>query len=206
MARFFSDMSPAGSTQSLISPVIDYSGLGTDTARISLWIFRDLGAAAAVDSLTILVNTSTSVAGAVRVGAIARYRLYDLPDTVSANGWYQYSFDIPQSFNTDTNYILLKGTSAKGNNIFIDDVNWDAYPVPCAGSPTAGVINANPNVICGGSGSSSLTLSGENIGYGLSYELQTAPFATRPWTNFLNRALNSGFTRGIFIRTYLPRI
>src|SRR5258706_79660 len=202
MARFFSDMSPAGSTQSLISPVIDYSGLGTDTARISLWIFRNLGAAAAVDSLTILVNTSTSVAGAVRVGAIARYRLYDLPDTVSANGWYQYSFDIPQSFNTDTNYILLKGTSAQGNNIFIDDVNWDAYPVPCAGSPTAGVINANPNVICGGSGSSSLTLSGETIGYGLSYEWQSAPSATGPWTSFVNGPLTSVFTGVISSSTY----
>src|SRR5690349_10499432 len=115
MARFFSDMAAAGNTQSLVTPAIDYSGLGTDTARISLWIYRDLGAANAVDSLTILVNTAANLAGAVRIGAIARHRLFSLPDTVSANGWYQYTFDVPQTFNTDTNYILLKGTSAQGN-------------------------------------------------------------------------------------------
>jgi hypothetical protein len=202
MARFFSDMFPAGSTQSLISPVIDYSGLGTDTARISLWIYRDLGAPNAVDSLTILVNTTASVAGAIRIGAIARYRLFNLPDTVSANGWYQYSFDIPQSFNTDTNYILLHGTSEQGNNIFIDDINWNAYPVPCSGSPTAGAVNANPNLICGGSGSASLTLSGETTGYGLSYEWQSAPSATGPWTSFINGPLTSVFTGVISSNTY----
>src|SRR5258706_2054684 len=47
MARVFSDISPAGSTQSLISPGIDYSGLGTETASISLWIFFELVSAAA---------------------------------------------------------------------------------------------------------------------------------------------------------------
>jgi PKD repeat protein len=191
MARFFSDMAAAGNTQSLVTPAIDYSGLGTDTARISLWIFRDLGAPTAVDSLTILVNTSANLAGAVRIGAIARYRLFDLPDTVSANGWYQYTFDIPQTFNTDTNYVLLKGTSAQGNNIFIDDVNWDAFPTPCSGTPTAGTINANPNIICGGSGSSALTLSGESTGYGLQYEWQSASSAAGPWTSFVIGPLTS---------------
>src|SRR5690349_6483099 len=54
MTRFFSDVVPAGNTQTLITPSIDYSGLGTDTARISLWIYRDLGAPTAVDSITVL--------------------------------------------------------------------------------------------------------------------------------------------------------
>ena len=202
MARFFSDMSAAGNTQSLVTPAIDYSGLGTDTARISLWIFRDLGAANAVDSLTIWANTSANLAGAVRLGAIARYRLFNLPDTVSANGWYQYTFDVPQSFNTDTNYILLQGTSAQGNNIFIDDINWDAYPTPCSGMPTAGSVNANPNVICGGSGSSTLTLSGESTGYGFSYDWQSAPSASGPWTSFVIGPLTSIFTGTITTSTY----
>lgn len=202
MARFFSDQTPAGNTQSLITPVVDYSVLGTDTARISLWIFRDQGGVAGVDSLTISVNTSASLTGAVRIGAIARHRLFFLPDTVSANGWYQYSFDVPQSFNTDTNYILLQGTSQQGNNIFIDDINWTSYPPPCTGTPTPGAITANPTVICGGSGSASLTLNGQTTGYGLTYEWQSAPAATGPFTSFVLGPLTTVFTGVITTDTY----
>ena len=119
MARFFSDQSPAGNTQTLITPVIDYSAItANDTARIRLWVFRDTTVGTIGDSLTILVNTTNSLAGATRIGGVARSVQISLPNTVTANGWYRYTFDVPGTFNTNTNYLMIQGTSQQGNNIF----------------------------------------------------------------------------------------
>ncbi len=185
MARFSSHSYTGISTQAMFTPVIDYSGLtATDTATLSFWMYRDTGLVNSIDSLTLMVNTINDLTGAVRLGAIARLASYNLPDTVSIFGWYFYSFDVPQSFNTNTNYLIFSGEGHSGNHIFIDNVSWTSYPPQCTGTPTIGNLNANPILICDGSGTTTLAITGQTTGAsGISIVWQSSLSATGPWTN-----------------------
>ncbi|TSA49538.1 MAG: T9SS C-terminal target domain-containing protein [Sphingobacteriales bacterium] len=188
MARFSCHNYSGLSTQDMFTPVIDYSGITiTDTATLSFWIYRDTGLVNSIDSLTLLVNTSASLTGSTRLGAIARLASINIPDAVSINGWYFYSFNVPQSFNTTSNYLIFSGTGHSGNHIFIDDVQWTSYPPQCAGTPTIGTLNANPTLICGGSGTTTLTLIGQTSGAsGISIVWQSSSSASGPWTDVAN--------------------
>jgi len=194
MARFGSRGLVANVTQTLSTPVIDYSIRDTSQAYISLWVFRDNGSVNA-DSLSLFVNTTASLTGATRIGAVARYIKLVLPDSVQVNGWYKYTFNVPSSFKGNTNYILIKGVGQAGNNIYIDDVEWNSFPNVCAGVPNPGIGTANPSTICGGSGSSSITLSGYSTGVtGISFQWKVSSSLTGPWTNTGNNSttLNTG--------------
>lgn len=183
MARFTARMQQPGTQDVFISPVFDLSGSAGSTPTVSLWIFRDSSSTAG-DSLTIMVNTTASETGAVRIGAVARSRYFFLPVNQLVNGWYQYTFNVPPSFNTSTNYIVLRGTSQNGANIYIDDVEWDEYPTPCSGQPIAGTVQADRTLICGGPGAANLSLTGGSTGFGgLVYQWQSAPDSTGPWTD-----------------------
>jgi PKD repeat protein len=196
MARFQIGGGPGsnGDQEVLISPVVDYSGASGSTPTVSLWMYRESSSTAG-DSLTILVNTSPTVNGATRLGAIARSRFFVLPVNEPSDGWYNYSFNVPSSFNTDTNYILFNGTSRNGGNIYIDDVQWEEYITPCTGSFTAGNVLSSDSLLCGGSGSVQLTLDGTGLtGGGISFQWQSSPGASGPWTDFGSSSLieNSG--------------
>ena len=185
MARFNSHTALAGRTQALISPLVDYSYLNGSTATFSLWVYRDTGVATIGDSITIAVNTVALDSGSTPIGSIARSISINLPDTKDSSGWYQYSFNIPASFNTNTNYIIVNGTAETGNSIYIDDVSWMSYPTPCSGTPNAGTVNANSALLCGDSGSTNLSLSGATAGFnGLRYQWLSGPSANGPWTYF----------------------
>lgn len=193
MARFSSNQQPSGTQDFFYSPVIDYSNTQGATPFFSLWVYRESSSTAG-DSITIFVNTSASATGATRIGAVARSRFFNLPNPEPTNGWYQYSFNVPASFNTTTNHIILRGTARGGGNIYVDDFSWDAYPTPCSGTPTPGTVTTALSNICGGSGSTSLTLSGASSGLGISYQWQSAPTDIGPWSDFgLNEVTtNSG--------------
>jgi len=183
LARYDSHVAVAGTAQTIVTPVIDYSNIGGNTATFSLWLYRDTAKAAIGDSLSIFVNTSASLTGATELGAIARSSAISLPDTVASIGWYQYTFNVPAGFNTNTNYILLTGTSQLGDNIFIDDVSWVSYPALCTGTPAAGTLAINTPLICGGTGATAIALSGETKGFaGLTYVWESASSASGPWT------------------------
>ena len=183
MARFNSDIAPTGTNQALVLPMINYINRAGAATSISLWIYRNQGPPNS-DSLGILINTSNSITGATRLGAIARSITINLPNTVTTSGWYQYSFSVPASFTSAINYIFLMGYSRNGNNIFIDDVSWTDFPVQCSGTPSAGAINSNPAIICGGSGDAQLTASGGSIGYaGITYQWQLYDSTSFSWVN-----------------------
>jgi PKD repeat protein len=121
----------------------------------------------------------------VHIGAVARSRFFVLPVNEPNNAWYHYTFNVPLSFTTDTNYILLNGTSHAGGNIFIDDISWDEYPVACTGSFTAGSVTSTDTLICGGSGDADLSLTGSGLAAGgLTFQWQSGPTNTGPWTDF----------------------
>lgn len=185
MARFTSRMQMSGTQDLMTSTVVDFSGnISGATPTFSLWMYRD-GTTTAGDSLTISVNTSASLTGATRIGAVARSRFFILPVNELADGWYQYTFNVPSTFNADTNYFLLNGTSRNGANIYIDDLEWVAYPELCTGTPIPGTISANNEVICGGPDVAVLTLTGaNNFQSGVVYHWQSAPTDLGPWTDF----------------------
>ena len=184
MARFAARGSAAKTIQTIASPVIDLSNRGSNTPKVSLWLFRDNGSTLG-DSLSLYINTSASLNSSVWLGTIARYSKLKMPDTVAANGWYQYTFNVPALFNTATNYILFKAIGEAGYNIYIDDVQWEEYRNPCTGIPTPGSITASDSLICGGSGNSLLTLNGQSSGFsGLSFQWKVSTSASGPFTNF----------------------
>ncbi len=183
MVRFASRGTAANTNQTISTPVIDYTIKGTSQAYISLWIYRDNGSVNA-DSLSLFINTTPSLTGATRLGAVARYTKLFLPDSVPANGWYKYTFNVPSSFSSNTNYILIKGVSQAGNNIYIDDVEWNSFPNVCTGVPNPGAGTATPSIICGGTGSSSISLSGYTTGVtGISFQWKVSSSLSGPWTN-----------------------
>ncbi len=202
MVRYDSHVAVAGTAQTIVTPVIDYSNIGGNTATFSLWLFRDTAKAAIGDSLSLFVNTSASLTGATELGVIARSAAIALPNTVATPGWYLYSFNIPAGFNTNTNYILLTGTSQLGDNIFIDDVQWISYPALCTGIPASGAMSANTPKICGGTGSTAITLNGETTGFaGVSYVWESASSQAGPWT-VIDTAVTAINTGTITATTY----
>lgn len=194
MARFGSRGLVAKVTQTLSTPSIDYSNKGDSQAYISLWVFRDNGSVNA-DSLSFYINTTQSLTGATHIGAVARYTKLFLPDSVSTNGWYKYTFNVPKSFSGNTNYLLIKGVGQAGNNIYIDDVEWNSFPNLCSGVPTPGTGVASPSTICGASGTSSIALSGYTTGViGISFQWKSSSSLSGPWINIGTNAatLNTG--------------
>lgn len=193
MARFSSFMAQPGAEEVLTTPVINLIGAAGSQATFSLWVYRD-NSSTAGDSVTIFVNTVNSLTNAVRIGGVARSRFFLLPVNELSNGWYNYSFNIPTTFNTDTNYVLLRGTARGGGHVYIDDVQWTEYPTACS-APVAGGVAASDSLICGGSGSVNLSLTGSGLsGGGLTFQWQSATDSIGPWTDFGTSAatLSSG--------------
>ncbi|MFM2286517.1 MAG: hypothetical protein RLZZ543_2014, partial [Bacteroidota bacterium] len=193
--RFNSHTAGADTTQTIVSPVVDYSARGTADAPFSFWIYRDAALATNFDSLQILFNTTPTLSGAIQLGTIARSALIAIPDTHAVSGWYQYTFLAPQGYTSATNYFLLKGTSKQGNSMYIDDVSWTAFPNQCDGTQSAGALSSVLNTICNGGGTTTLSVSGQTTGYdGLSLQWQFTNDTTGAWSNVGTGAtsLNTG--------------
>ena len=156
----FNSFSVSGGVRALISPVIDYSLRGAATPTISFWMYRDNGYNTTADKIDVYVNTSKSLTGATLLGTANR--AIGLAPTVSAGGWYKYTYNIPAAYTSNSNYILFKATSAYGNNIYMDDVSWSSYPVAV---DAAGIQFTSPSsgLSCFGS-SQSISVQVKNSG------------------------------------------
>ena len=198
MARFNTRTSASGTRQTISTPLFDLSGIGSNVARFSLWIFRY--DTLQYDSINIMINTVRDTNGAVNIGSIAASRLVALPDTQATAGWYQYTFNMPATFNGDTNYIMIRGVNVTGNNpatgyrIFIDDVSWDSYPGACSGTPLIGNASTTTPLFCGGTGTATLNLSGIPSASGISYVWQSAADSIGPYTPNGSTGTNSTAT------------
>jgi hypothetical protein len=126
MAQFESNTVKSGGIVTLVSPQYDLTYRSGNTPTVSFWMYRDNGLSTTTDKIDVLINTTTSVTGATTLGTVNRSR--SMSPTESADGWYQYSFNVPAGFSGASNYIIFQATSAKGNNMFIDDVAWVSYP------------------------------------------------------------------------------
>lgn len=118
MARFNSYNIPSGTTGRLTSPAITFPD---GRYRVKLYMYRDTNFSSDADLIRVYYNT-TGAAGGTLLGTVNRST--QLAPTVSAEGWYKYTFDIPGNIS-GTGYIVIAGTSRYGNNIFIDEVSVD---------------------------------------------------------------------------------
>ena len=165
-----------GESAELVTPALDFS---TGTYRLKFWMYRDSRYSTLNDSIEVFVNGSSQTSvGGTKLGAIYRHYL-DAP-VQAATGWYQYTFNIPASFNGATNYISFLAHSAYGTEMVIDDVLVEAQPTGCSGTPVAGVISG-PADVCSGV-SFGLTSSGVVEATGITYQWQSAPSASGPWS------------------------
>ncbi|PKP39711.1 MAG: hypothetical protein CVT98_00750, partial [Bacteroidetes bacterium HGW-Bacteroidetes-15] len=118
MARFNSYNFQVGVSAVLISSNIDLSGLSG--LKFQFWMYRDDLYLDKLDAVEVYINTTNSLTDAYSIGTV--YRPTTAAPVVPSNGWYQFDFEIPNTFNGNENYILLKATGQRGNNIFVDDV------------------------------------------------------------------------------------
>jgi hypothetical protein len=142
MAYFNSYSWSGGNASDLATPALDFS---SGTFAVSFWMYRDGGQSAKYDSVAVYVNTTTASAGGTRIGLVNR--AINFSPVVPADGWYQYTFNIPASYNTATNHIIFKATSDFGNRMYIDDVT--VYSL----TPPADVdsVTATGQQVCAGS-------------------------------------------------------
>lgn len=116
-AKFNSFIYLSGTSGEIVTPVLNFTASALYT--VDFWMYRDGGNGN--DYLEVYVNTSQTSVGGTLIGTIKR-NMNQAPAEPTA-GWYQYSFTVPGTFITATNYISFKAISAFGFNIFIDDIN-----------------------------------------------------------------------------------
>lgn len=187
-ARFSSRTANLGTKQLLVSRPIDYTNRGTNAANLSFWMFRD-NQNTASDSITVWVNVTDTLDGtALKLGTIVRNRIIAMPDTQAVAGWYQYSFSIPTTYTGTNTRFIFEGTSDnpggnQGAHMYIDDVEFDEFPIPCTGTPSIGNIVSSVSLICDSAGSAVLSQSTPlgNVS-GIQYTWEMSSSATGPWT------------------------
>lgn len=148
----FNSYSVNSGVRALVSPVISYATRGGAATTINFWMYRDNGYNTTADKIDVYMNTNPNLIGANLLGTVNR--AVGLTPTVTATGWYQYSFNVPATYSLATNYFILKATSAYGNNMFIDDVSWTSYPPPTIDMMATALINPSSNYSCFGNNQS----------------------------------------------------
>ena len=125
MARYY--YNPLTSQSCLVSMPIDWSNRGTEALSLSAWFYRDNSGTTSIDdAIAVYVNTTPDLNGTPSlVGTIRRNRNQaPVMDARTPDGWQQYSFPVPLSYNGSNNYIIFKGLTSSTTvyNSFMDDV------------------------------------------------------------------------------------
>ena len=198
MAWFNSYSFSTGSIADLTSPALSFTLTASGEYRVSFWMYRGDNFGFFYDQLNVYVSTTTSSAAGTLLGTV-NLDISQSP-AVSSEGWYQYTFTVPASYSGATNYIIFEGYSDFGYDILVEDVSVDYY-ANCTGAPTAGSSVVTPG--SGGVGTSfTLSLSGATSGAGITYQWQSGPSATGPWTNISGATTATYTFLGISANTY----
>ena len=114
-------------TAELISAPLNLSAIG-GPAEMSIFLHRHSGANATNDFYKIHINNSPSLSGATELLQI--FSRNNIEPAVPANGFYEYTMSIPESFESSTEaYIIIEG-SASGWDIAVDDISIYEAPEP----------------------------------------------------------------------------
>ncbi len=105
-------------------------------------MYRDFAYSQRKDRVDVYAHYQSNSTGALKIGTI--YRPRTLEPAVDADGWYDYSFNIPATVTYNyvtkpTAYIFLVATGMYGNNIFVDEfVIGETNTVTLIANPTGG--------------------------------------------------------------------
>jgi hypothetical protein len=156
MMEYQSFSQASGGNAILISPVIDWSARSGVATTVKIWYYRDCTAdnssAYSLEGVTVYINTTNSLSGSpVSMGFVPRAGSQSITGSVTGTatttttGWYQYTFTVPSTFNSATNYLIFKTFSQNGDNQFMDDVSYTSYPCLIA------AISGYSGPVCSGS-------------------------------------------------------
>ena len=129
--KFNSFYFAAGTACDLSTSVLNFTVTGSYT--VSFWMYRDPGFGS--DKLEVYVNTTNASAGGTLLGTINR-KMTATPSETS-EGWYNYTFTIPSTYNTASNYIIFKAISGFGFIIYMDDISVQRNVVTSPGCLTS---------------------------------------------------------------------
>ena len=175
---YFNSYSASSGVSALITPPYTLVN-NTSGANVNFWMYRDAGYNTTADKVDVYYNTAPNLTGAVLLGTVNRAS--GLTPTVSIDGWYQYSYTIPNTVTSANVYLILNATSAWGDNIYIDDVSWTSYPNICSGTPS--VPSVTSASMCPGGGPFNLTTTGATNALGISYQWQSSASSSGPFTS-----------------------
>jgi hypothetical protein len=135
--RFQSFAIPATEASFIASKRLDMRAIPAGGAALSFKLYRNDQYPANTDNIQVFINDSASVTPGsasqlllteTGSGLTAINRSITLAPTVAANGWYTYNYIIPNTYNTANVYVCIVGTSAFGDNMYIDDFSVTTYP------------------------------------------------------------------------------
>ncbi|MEO6231749.1 MAG: T9SS type A sorting domain-containing protein [Ferruginibacter sp.] len=198
MATFRSYDFDPGNGAYLFSNAVNLTSGGPH--NVSFWMYRD-NVYTSQDSISVYINTSQSAVGASFLGKVLRKRSY-APVESGPDGWYQYTFNIPPSFNSASNYLIFSAVGRYGNNLFLDDIV--VAPQPNCGVPT-GIKTTNYNY---GAGTATLNWVAPSLGTPVGYEWAINTSGVAPSSGTLaagNSASITGIVTGsinyVYVRT-----
>lgn len=140
MMRYRSATALFGSQAGLVSRRFDMRGMPVGGSTVSFWMYRDNASAGINDNLQVFINTAPNMTGATWLNGGPSPAVINRPcgsapivgclASYNAANWYQYTFNIPNTFNTSNNYIIIEATDggAGGSNIYFDDFSITTYP------------------------------------------------------------------------------
>ena len=119
---------------------------------------------------------------------------------LSFNGSHTYISDNAGNLCGTTSTINSGTQTTRPNIIF----SWIAGS-SCTGAPVGGTATASLTSLCSPTTPFSLSVTGATAASGLSYQWQTAPSATGPWTNVTGVTTSSYNVAGVGVNTYYRR-
>lgn len=161
MARYRAEDINPGESSFLASKMLDNRGkvIGATPDTVKLWMWRDnlSGDLMINDRIRVYVNDSatlgTDAGGATLLNFAGSTEINRscslLPAAGTCNAWNEYKYAIPTvapyaGATASSVYIIILGTSAWGNHMFIDDFSVITYPLAQAyTASSAGVVFQN---------------------------------------------------------------
>jgi hypothetical protein len=143
----------AGNYSTVSLPMFSFPN---DNYKVSFWIYRLHNYySSANEGVGVYMNTTDTLLGATSLGFISNDRTSQ--PTTNADGWYNYSVNVPQGTNGNR-FIILKLISQYSNNTYLDDFsvranssiqtidnsfNISLYPNPSKETSTLNIENIN---------------------------------------------------------------
>jgi hypothetical protein len=113
--------SVSSGTVDLVSPVMNFASPG-GRKDVKIWVYRDGSAYQGYnEGVRMYINTSPTAIGGTLLGEV--YRAINMSPIATTSGWFEYTYVVPSGFSGTTNYLIMQGWSAYGNDTYIDDIS-----------------------------------------------------------------------------------